>query len=240
VNKNRDMAFWDHVYEIRNRLLVVTGSVLVLSVASSLFYPLIVKEVGNIIKEEVYVFTYPGGFLTLVNISILLGLFFSIPILLSQIILFVLPALKAREKVYMFLALGSSYLLFLSGVFFAYKSVLPASIIFLKQKIFYPENVVRVISFEKFISFLFQFLIGFGLCFQFPVVLLFLLKMNIIRTASLIKNFKYVVGIIFIISAILTPPDIVSQIALAAPMVVLYLLCILIGIIFIPHNKQGE
>lgn len=236
MNKEKEMPFWDHVYEIRNRLLIVIGAILIFSIVSGILYPYIIREIGNIIKEKIHIFTYPEGFVTLINISVLLGIFFSIPVFLFQILLFIFPALKKKEKAYMLAVLLTSYVLFLFGIFFAYKSVLPISINFFKQKVFYPENVGRVISFEKFISFLFQFLMGFGLCFQFPIVLIFLLKINVIKTKALIKNFKYVVAFIFIISAVLTPPDIVSQILLATPMIILYLFCILIGKIF----KLGE
>jgi sec-independent protein translocase protein TatC len=158
--------------------------------------------------------------------------FLSIPLFIFQVILFIFPALKKNEKIFMLLLMVSTFSLFLFGIIFAYKSVLPISIQFLKSRAFFPENVSRLISYETFIGFFFQFLIGFGVCFQFPVVLIFLMKIGVLQVDSLIKNFKFVFAGVFLLAAVITPPDIVSQILLSIPMVVLYLICILIGKVF--------
>jgi len=232
MSKAKVMTFWEHIYEIRNRLLVVLISVIVFTVGTYFVFPYFFKSIHIIIGEELYATGIAEGFLTRLRTSILGGLFFSIPLLIFQIILFIFPALKKNEKIFMLLLMISTFFLFLFGIIFAYKSVLPISIRFLKSKAFFPENVSRLISYEMFIGFFFQFLIGFGVCFQFPVVLIFLMKIGILNVNTLIKNFKFVFAGVFLLSAVITPPDIVSQILLAIPMIFLYAVCILIGKLF--------
>lgn len=232
MSKEKVMTFWEHVYEIRNRLLVVLGSVFVFSVGCYFIFPFLFTAIHSIIGEELYATGIAEGFLTRLRISILGGIFLSIPILISQIILFIFPALQKKEKIFMLILMVSTFCLFLFGIIFAYQSVLPISMQFLKSKSFFPNNVSRLISYETFISFFFQFLIGFGICFQFPVVLIFLMKIGILNVNTLIKNFKFVLAGVFLISAIITPPDVVSQILLSIPMIILYSVCILIGKLF--------
>jgi sec-independent protein translocase protein TatC len=227
------MTFWEHVYEIRNRLLIVLICFLFFSVFCYIIFPVLFKAIYTTISEELFVTNIAEGFITRLRVGILGGLFLSIPIFIFQLILFVFPALRKNEKVFMLLLLISTFILFVFGIGFAYKSVLPVAIQFLKSKEFFPENVRRIIPYESFVVFFFQFLIGFGVCFQFPVVLVFLMKIKLLKLKTLIKNFKYVIAIIFIVAAILTPtPDVVSQVLLAIPMLILYALCIFIGVIF--------
>jgi len=84
------------------------------------------------------------------------------------------------------------------------------------------------------------FLVGFGLCFQFPIVILLILKFRILPFSFFTKNFKYVIIIIFIIAAVITPPDVVSQIMMAIPMLALYALSLLIAKIFGLGRAEGK
>jgi len=232
MSKKKLMTFWEHIYELRKRVFVVFGVIVIFSILGYFLFSYIIDEVTAIIGEKLYAHDIAEGFLTRLRISFLIGFFFSIPLLLFELSLFIFPALNKREKRFMLLLLISTFILFTLGIFFALKSVLPISIEFLTSEVFFPENVDRLISYKNFISFFFQFLVGFGICFQFPVVLLFLMKIGALKVSFLITKFKYVVIIIFILAAVITPPDIVSQIMLAIPMIVLYTLCIIIGKIF--------
>lgn len=88
-----------------------------------------------------------------------------------------------------------------------------------------------MINYSKFIEFIFKFMLACGLCFEFPVVLIVLLQFNILTTAILVKNLKYVIVVIFILAAVLAP-DVISQITLALPMVILYLLTLMAASFF--------
>lgn len=230
--KKKEMTFWEHIYELRKRVIIVLISITVFSIVGYITFPYYFNFIYEVIKEELHVFNIQEGFTVRLKLSILIGIFLSIPVFIFQAVLFIFPALKKTEKIFFLSGIICSFTLFIFGVIFAYKSVLPVSILFLKSKSFFPNNVVPEFSYEKFVIFFFQFLIAFGLCFQFPIILLLLLKFGIIKMNILTKNFKYVVIVIFIIAAILTPPDWVSQVCMAIPMLVLYILTIIVGKIF--------
>lgn len=230
------MTFWEHIYELRKRIFIVFGAVVIFSILGYFLFSYFVDIITEIIGEKLYALDIAEGFITRLRISFLIGFFLSIPILLFELSLFIFPALNKKEKRFMLLLLLTTFILFSLGIIFAFKAVLPISIEFLKSEVFFPDNVDRLISYNNFITFFFQFLVGFGISFQFPIVLLFLMKVGVLKVSVLIKNFKYVVIIIFTVAAIITPPDVVSQIMLAIPMLVLYTLCIILGKIF----KLGE
>lgn len=232
MSKNKLMTYWEHVYEIRNRLLLVIGSVLMFTIGGYFFFPVFIKSIQSILGETLYATQIAEGFLTRLKVGFLTGLFLTIPVFFVEIILFLFPALNKRQKLFFSLTMCISFLLFLVGIFFAYKSVLPLSVRFLKSKIFFPEEIDRIISYTTYINFFFQFLFGFGICFQFPIVVIFLMKIKIISVNFLLKNYKYFIIIVFLIAALLTPPDIMSQVLLGIPMLFLYGICILIGKIF--------
>lgn len=226
------MSFWNHVYELRNRFIIVMCSVLIFSVAGYFIFPYVIKVIMNIAKENLFITYFAEGFSVKFRISIIIGVIFSIPIFFFEIIMFVFPALTKSQKRIIIISLISCFILFISGVLFAFKVVMPMTINFFKSKDLIPQNVNMIISYNKFIEFFFQFMLCFGLCFQFPVILLILLKIGIIKQSFLIKNFKIFIVVIFIISAILTPPDIISQCLMGVPMVLLYLICIFLAKIF--------
>jgi sec-independent protein translocase protein TatC len=230
MEKQVKMPFWDHVYELRKRLIVLIISIIFCSVLSFLFYPHLFNYIYDVLKEKLLITEITEGFTTTLSASITMGIFFSLPILLFEIILFIFPALKKKEKIIVLVFMTSAFLLFIGGVFFSYKSILPVAVNFFKSDVFFPENVTRFISYQKFIDFFFQFLIAFGICFQFPLVLLLLLKLGILKMATLLKYFRHFIVVIFIVAAVITPgPDVISQLLLAIPMIVLYLISIIAG-----------
>jgi sec-independent protein translocase protein TatC len=203
-------------------------------------FPKLFSYVSETIDEVMYSTRITEGFVTRLRVSFLIGLLFSLPALLFQIVLFLFPALKTKEKGFLLGTLICTFLLFLGGVYFAYGTVLPISIAFLKSREFYPEDVGRLISYQYYVTFFFQFLLGFGLCFQFPVAITLLVRWGFVSVGKLVRFFKYFVITAVVISAIITPPDIVSQIMLTVPMLILYGLCIPIGLVVRPKEKALE
>ncbi|MBN1799225.1 MAG: twin-arginine translocase subunit TatC [Spirochaetales bacterium] len=224
--KQQTMPFWDHVYELRRRLLIVVASVVICSVFSFFYYPRLFTYISEVIKDELLVTEVTEGFFAIVSVSITMGIFLSLPVLLFETTLFIFPALKSKEKKIIVAFMASSFLLFFGGLLFAYQLVLPIALLFLKSDIFFPANITRLISYHKFITFFFQFLIAFGICFEFPIVVLMLLKFNVLTIRTLLKHVKHFTIVIFIIAAVITPPDVVSQVLLAVPMLGLYLLAV--------------
>jgi sec-independent protein translocase protein TatC len=228
----KEMSFWDHIFELRRRIITVLIFLILFSFVGYYLFPYLVKMMIEVLKEELYATLITEGFLTRLKVSVIIGAILTIPVFLFEILAFILPALTKKEKIFILSAVSISLVLFILGVIFSYKIVLPFSISYLKSSEFFPEHVKRIISYEKFISFFFQFLLAFGLCFEFPVILLALLKLGVIKFSFLIKNFRFFIVAIFIIAAVLTPPDVQSQILMAVPLILLYLLTILIAKIF--------
>jgi len=223
------MTFAQHVLELRRRLLVFLGSVLVFAVAGYFAFPYFFDFVSSILSEDLYVTKVYEGFITRFKIALILGVFLSIPLLLYQVMAYILPALTKKEKIAIGSILIASFLLFCGGIFFSIRFVLPISVTFLKSTSFFPGNLNRIISYDSFILFFFQFILAFGLCLQFPVVLLILMHYQVITRRTLLRFFKYFVALALLVAGIMTPPDVVSQLMLPGPLIVLYLLSILIA-----------
>jgi len=230
---SREMAFWDHVYELRRRLLLVAVVALACGAAAYFFYPVIFAAIREVLagslEGRLYITEIAEGFLTRLKVSAVLGLLGSLPLLLFEATVFVFPALRRRERVFLLTGVMGTFLLFGGGVAFAYAAVLPLSVRFLGSSVFFPDRVSPLLSYGRFIHFFFQFLVGFGLCFEFPVVILLLLKFGAVSMRRLISVSRYVVVGCFLVAAILTPPDVASQLLLALPMLVLYGLTLVIG-----------
>ncbi len=196
-----------------------------------IIFPHFIQIVSSILGEKLYINTIVEGFLTRMNVSLIFGCICALPVFIIQICLFIFPGLTAGEKRIVLASIISAFVLFSVGVFFSFQSILPVSVRFFKTEGFFPGNVGLLINYSKFIEFFFKFLLCCGLCFEFPVVLLVLVQLNILTVKMLIKNFKYVVIIIFIIAAVFAP-DVISQISLALPMIGLYLLTLAAASIF--------
>jgi sec-independent protein translocase protein TatC len=223
------LSFWEHVEELRRRAIVAALCVTAGSVAGYLLFPWFVNMIYQAVGEQLYAFAVTEGFLVRLKTAVSLGVFISLPVIVGEIALFVLPALTPREKVTLIVLLVSAFTLFAGGLAFAFQGVLPITVQFLRSPEFFPDNVSRLISFRDFLDFFMTFLVGFGVCFQFPIVMLLALKFNVLPLRFFTRHFKVVVILIFVLAAVITPPDVVSQIALALPLLALYSLTLLLA-----------
>lgn len=227
--KQTSMTFWEHIEELRKRVIIASLFVIVGAVAGYILYPYFVHIMQVSLGEELFAFQISEGFIVRLKIAVAIGLFVSLPVVIFELVLFIFPALKKNEKKILLALLIAAYILFLGGMAFAFNSVLPMSIQFLKSPEFNPDKVGRMIRIDEFLNFYTTFLLGFGLCFEFPVVILLLMKFNIASFRFFMKNFKYIVIVIFVLSALITPPDIISQLMMALPMLVLYVLTLAVA-----------
>jgi sec-independent protein translocase protein TatC len=178
--------------------------------------------------EKLFITRIYEGFTTRIEVSILLGVVFSIPFIVFEFLSFILPGLHRKERSTIILFLISSLGLFGGGVFLSMKLVLPWSIRFLKSGTFFIQSLNNVISYGSFLTFVSNFVLIFCAILQFPIVIMILLYFRIISTAFLAKSFKYFIPIALVAGAIIAP-DIGSQLFLAVPFCLLYLFCILLG-----------
>lgn len=148
------------------------------------------------------------------------GIFVSSPVILYQLCAFLWPGLKDSERRYLSCGLAIGAGLFLLGMSFAYFVVIPGTLSFLTGLNI--SGVKPMFTLNNYMSFVWTFLVLFGLAFQVPVLLSLLSLIGLVRPQSLRSKRKFCVLIIFVVSAILTPPDVVSQILMAVPLLVLY------------------
>jgi len=231
-----EKPFLAHISELRNRL---RSSIIILAISfiiGLILYNEIISFIIAPFGEKLYITQIEQGFTTKIKISLYLGIIFSFPLHVYNVIMFILPALTSKERhVLLYFLLGSFFMLMLGG-YMAYFKILPLSIEFLKRSSFVPENVTMWLDFKGSILFVFQLVLAFLALFQLPLVILALMMMNIISREWLFNSARYFIIVIFIVSAIITPPDIVSQLGLALPLILLFYITILIAKVF----KFGE
>ena len=240
-------TIFDHLRELKKRLVVSCLAIMVCSVLAYFLYEPIIHTLARPFEmvlgkhnpshaPVLYVTSLFEGFLTRIKFSMVGGIVLAFPVLLYQLIQFVFPALKKKEKRIISACLVASTLLALFSLFLCYFFLVPISMQFLINSDFIPDNVGVMLHFNQNIFYVFNFILYSMLAFQFPIILELLLYFNIVSRQSLLKSSRIVVVLIFVISAIVTPPDWISQLGVAIPMTVLFYITILIAKIF----KWGE
>jgi sec-independent protein translocase protein TatC len=227
------MSFLEHLDELRKRLIVSAWALVIGCVVSFIFVgPLqrfIMLPLWQLMPEhERFIFSAPTeGFMIMMKIGALGGLFIALPIIVLQVWLFIAPGLYSNEKRFAipFVLFGS--LFFLVGAAFSHYIAFPYSWKFFLS--FETEYLRFLPNISYAFSLWVKMLLAFGVIFQMPTIVFFLARMGLLTAGFLIKNFKYAVLIIFILGAVLSPgTDVVSQALMAGPMLVLY--CFSIGI----------
>jgi sec-independent protein translocase protein TatC len=166
------------------------------------------------------------AFLTYLKVSFLCGLFLALPVVLYQLWRFVAPGLLEHERKYTVPFIISSTMLFYVGGVLFYL-LLPLIVQFLLS--FANADIKAQLSVGFYVGFCIRLMIAFGLVFQLPVVTTFLTQLGLLSSQGLIKNFRYAVVLTFIVAAILTPPDVISQTFMALPALALYGVSILLA-----------
>jgi sec-independent protein translocase protein TatC len=221
-----EQSLISHLIELRERLLKAVAAVLLVLLALVPFanklygwlaLPLIkhLPQGGQMIATEV-----ASPFLTPLKLAFFVALFIAIPFVLYQLWAFVAPGLYRHEKKLAVPILVSSVLLFYIGCAFAYFLVLPAVFTFMTAVA--PAGVAVMPDIGHYLSFVLMLFLAFGLCFEVPVVLVILVALGIVTTDQLAASRRYAIVGSFVIAAVLTPPDVLSQTMLAVPMCVLY------------------
>jgi len=178
----------------------------------------------------------PEAFFTYFKAALLAGVFFSSPFILYQIWAFVSPGLYQREKKYVLPYLFVSSFFFVLGAAFCYFIVFPTVFRFFLS--FATDTIRPLPSIREYLTFTLKLLLAFGLLFQWPALVLFLSRMGVVSAPFLTRNRKYALLLIFVAAAILTPPDLVSQLLLAGPLIVMYEGSIWMARIFAPKGKK--
>ena len=225
------MTLSGHLRELRRRILVCVVLLLAVFGVCLAFAPRIVTLLTEMGTRYAYVYVYIAPqelLLVYLNVALVAALMICFPVLAYEAYAFCSPGLKAKERRYTLGALFAGTLCFLLGAAFAYFISLPFMLRFLIQ--FTAEvDVSASISIDQYVSFLLTVFIIFGLVFELPVVSVLLTALGVIQPAWLVKGRRVMIVVIFFLAAVITPPDVVSQIMLALPMMALYELSILLS-----------
>ena len=226
-------TFISHLVELRDRLLRAILAVLIVFLClfpwakdlyTLLAQPLlaVLPQGGQMIATDVV-----GVFLVPMKVALLVAFVIALPYVLFQIWAFVAPGLYTHEKRLVLPLIFTSTVLFIAGMAFAYFLVFP--VVFKFMASIAPEGVAWMTDIEKYLSFALTMFIAFGVTFEVPVAVVLLVRMNIVSVEKLREIRPYVIVGAFVIGAVFTPPDVISQLMLAVPLWVLYELGILVA-----------
>ncbi len=193
---------------------------------------------GNVLWGSVTTNQIGGVFMVALKVSLYSAIFLALPIILWQMWLFIAPGLYENEKKMALPFLIGVTVMFAVGVLFAYYIVTPFGFQFLIT--FGAFLYTPLINIEDYIGFFAKILFGFGLAFELPMIVYFLASIKLITEKTLLDFFKYAVVAIFIIAALLTPPDVITQLLMAAPLILLYGVSILVAKVINPYKDEDD
>ncbi len=249
TKKEKVMTFWDHLEELRGHIIRSLVAIVVLAVVAFLNREFIFDSVilapskpgfltnrvlcwlaGQLsidtlciedMNLQIINIKMSGQFLTHMYISIVAGVIFSFPYILWEIWRFVKPAMHQNERKYSQGGVFISTLLFMMGILFSYFLIVPLTVNFLGNY-HVSETVVNQISLSSYISTVVSVTFAVGIVFELPILVYFLTKIGVITPDFLKKNRRYMYVILLVLSAIITPPDMFSQVLVVFPLIGLY------------------
>lgn len=236
MDDEKKIPFTGHLEELRRRLIVCfiavgIGFVLSYGFKEKLFQILTRPLISVMETGDKLIFTgLPEAFFTYLKVAFLSGIILATPIIFYEFWMFVAPGLYDKEKRLMFPIVFLSTLFFVGGSFFGYFIVFPYGFKFFLG--FASETIRPLPSMREYLSFASKLLLAFGVVFELPLIITFLAKLGMVSVSFLKKNRKYAVLLFFVGAAILTPPDVVTQIMMALPLMVLYEISIIGAKIF--------
>lgn len=228
MSEQNQISFLEHLDEMRRRLIVALAAFSACALASFFYSDKILDLLAYPIREHlpaVYFFAPTDAFVVKIKVALLSGLIISSPVLLTQLWLFVSPALYPKEQKAVFPLIFLTTLLFAGGALFSFYQVAPVTLQFLVGM--QTEYMKPMVSMSEYISFLTMMVVAFGFAFNLPVFVLAIVSSGLVGTRTINKFQRHVIVLIFIASAVLTPgPDIASQLMLAIPLLILFELSI--------------
>lgn len=233
------MGLLDHLEELRKVLiqsLVAMGAAAILCWAwSAQLLELVIRPVSDV---GVY-FTAPNdAFMARLKVAMVTGLFVVAPFVLFRAYGFVLPGLHRRERRVATPILLWTVGLFYTGVAFAFFVVAPYVIKFMMG--FGTETLKPLIGVGSYLGFVARLCLGFGLVFELPMLVLALCVAGIVRPQTLLRTWRYAIVIISVIAAVFTPPDVISQVMMMAPMMILYLGSVLVALVVVRRRDRAH
>lgn len=235
------MPFLDHLEELRRRLLIAVAAIFIFSLICYFFS----RQIMDILlrpfpHDEKLIFLSPTeGFMIYIKISLFAGLILSLPILFYQLWKFISPGLYQKERTYTIRIVFFSTFFFMTGALFCYFVVVPYGLNFLLS--FAGDQIVPTIQIKEYLKFVTLLIFVFGIVFELPLLSFFLTKLGLVTPQLLRTKRRYGIVAIFIAAAVLTPTtDMVSQLLLAIPLMILYEISIWVSKFALPKTNADE
>jgi len=244
MDEQEKIPFTEHLEELRKRLIVCfiavgVGFVLSYGFKEKLFQILTRPLIRVMQTGDKLIFTgLPEAFFTYLKVAFLSGIILAAPVIFYQFWMFVAPGLYDKEKRLMVPVVVLSTVFFVGGAFFGYFIVFPYGFKFFLG--FASETIRPLPSMREYLGFASKLLLAFGVVFELPLIITFLARLGMVSVSFLKKNRKYALLLFFVGSAILTPPDVVTQIMMAFPLLLLYEISIIGARIFGKKSSEEE
>jgi sec-independent protein translocase protein TatC len=236
------MSLMEHLDELRKRLLRSIGWVGAGVVVAYFFRVRLIDYIQRPLTDIglTMTMTHPTDALDFwIYTSVFGGLILASPFVLYQVWLFISPGMYANEKKYVFPFMGATVGLFLAGAWFGYRWVLPGAMVVLIQDI--GKNFTHMITIDDYIHFFLSVILGLGVCFELPVLMFFLALFGIADGKFFLRQYRYAILIIFLISAIICPlQDPISMCLFASPMLILYFLGVAVAFYVHPDRRKAK
>ena len=244
MSEDDKLPFTTHLEELRKRLIVCfiavgIGFLASYAFAEQLFEVLMQPLLSAMPPDEKLVYTgLPEAFFTYLKVAFLAGILLATPVIMYQLWLFIAPGLYNKEKRWVIPIVFLSTVFFVGGALFGYFIVFPFGFKFFMG---FASDAIRPLpSMKEYLGFSSKLLIAFGIVFELPLFVTFLAKLGIVDVPFLSKKRKYALLLFFVFSAILTPPDVITQCMMAGPLMVLYEIGIIGARIFGKKKKSEE
>jgi sec-independent protein translocase protein TatC len=233
------MSLSGHLEELRRRLIFCTVAVLGAAVLGFAFVDklrwILTRPAGNL---ELVFISPPEALMANFRLAFIAGLILAMPFVLYQFMAFVLPALYKHEKKVIIPVVFMMVLFFFLGAAFAYFIAFPLTIRFLMK--FSSDAVSPMFTISKYLTFATTFIFAFGLVFQMPLVFYALGRLRVVNARFLRTYRKHALLLVLVISALLTPPDVLSQLMMAVPLMLLYELGIMLVVLSQGKAERGQ
>ncbi len=239
-----EMTIFEHLEEVRARLIrsliaLAIGFLISFAFAEQIFQFLskpLIRALPDTKKQMVFT-SLPEVFFVYIKVALFTGILLALPVIFYQIWKFVAPALYRNEKRYVLPFVFLSTVFFIAGTSFGYFEIFPWGFKFFIG--FSSQDIQPMITLKDYLKFATRLLLAFGLIFEMPIIITFLARIGLVTPGMLNRNRKYAVLIIVILAAILTPPDVITQLMMAAPMWILYEISIISAWVVQKRRKSG-
>ena len=237
-----DMPFWDHLEELRWRLIksiitIIIGAGITYNFSNVIMNWLIIPTESLSIDLNLQVLKITSMFTVKLSIALFGGIILGLPVILYQFWRFISPAFEDKHGVAFFFTVLFSSVFFILGMCFAYFIIIPFSLTFFTSLTSETVDVSYNFTLEGYLTYILWLVFGCGLLFQLPVISVFFTKLGILTPVFLHEYRKFAIVVFLILGAVATPPDPISQILIVIPLILLYEFSILISKLFKPKDS---